>query len=77
MSDDPWYIVAFTLAMGFGMMGGFIMTVVPRDWQNLQGWLLVSYVGIPAFVVVLAVAVNAPGLLFGGLFVAGVLAMGR
>lgn len=77
MTDDPWYITAFVLAMGFGMLGAFIMTVMPHDWHNPQGWMLVSFVGIPAFFVILAVLINFPGLLFGALFVAGIMAMNR
>lgn len=53
------------------------MTVMPREWQNGQGWLIVSYLGIPGFLVVIALLVNAPALLFGALFLIGILAAGK
>lgn len=73
MTLEESLVLAFILPM-FGLL---VMTVMPKDWQNVQGWLLVSYVGIPAFAVILAVLINVPGLLFGALFVAGILAMNR
>ena len=45
----------------FGLM---VMTVMPAHWQNPKGWLLVSYAGIPAFIVIIAILVNVPALLF-------------
>ncbi len=45
----------------FGLM---VMTVVPAHWQNAKGWLIVSYAGIPAFIIIIAILVNVPVLLF-------------
>ena len=52
----------------FGLM---IMTVMPPHWQNGRGWLLVSYVGIPAFIVIIAILVNVPMLLFFAILLIG------
>jgi len=57
------------------VFGAFVMVVMPKDMQSLQGWLMVSYIGIPAFLVVIAVLLAYPMLLFGALFLAGVLAV--
>lgn len=59
------------------LFGAFVMTVMPREWQNVSGWLMVSYLGIPAFFVLLAILIGFPGLLFGALFLIGVLAAGK
>jgi|AntDeeMetageno51_2_1112566.scaffolds.fasta_scaffold15405_2 hypothetical protein len=75
--NDPWYITAVTLIIGLGGLGLVTMTVMPREWQNGQGWLIVSYLGIPGFLVVIALLVNAPALLFGALFLIGILAAGK
>jgi len=48
------------------------MTVMPKEWQSLSGWLMVSYLGIPGFLVVAAVLVSVPELMFGALFFLGV-----
>lgn len=59
-------------------MFGFLVTMfLPREWQNVQGWLIVSFLGIPGFLIVFALLANAPGLLIGGAFVLGILAMGK
>lgn len=55
----------------FGLM---IMTVMPVHWQNGQGYLLVSFVGIPAFIVILAILVNFPLLLFFAILLIGLCA---
>ena len=60
--------MAFTLPL----FGGLIMTVMPREWQSLSGWLMVSYLGIPGFLVVAAILVSVPALMFGALFFLGV-----
>jgi len=60
------------LAFMLPLFGGLIMTVMPREWQSLSGWLMVSYLGIPGFLVVAAVLVSVPALMFGALFFLGV-----
>jgi len=60
------------LAFMLPLFGGLIMTVMPREWQSLSGWLMVSYLGIPGFLVVAAVLVRVPALMFGALFFLGV-----
>lgn len=62
--------LAFTLPL----FGGLIMTVMPREWQNLTGWLMVSYLGIPGFLVIAALLINIPVLLFGVIFLVGIAA---
>jgi len=47
------------------------MTVMPPHWQNGRGWLLVSYIGIPAFIVIIAILVNVPMLLFFAILLIG------
>jgi hypothetical protein len=65
------------LAFILPMLGLLVMTGIPKEWQNVQGWLIVSYLGIPGFLVIIAIAVNVPVLLFGILFLVGVGAAGR
>lgn len=60
------------LAFILPILGALVMTVMPRDWQSLQGWLLVSYLGLPGAILVIALAVGFPPLLFGALFLLGV-----
>jgi len=60
------------LAFMLPLFGGLIMTVMPREWQSLSGWLMVSYLGIPGFLVVAAILVSVPALMFGALFFLGV-----
>lgn len=62
------------LAFMLPILGLLVMIGMPKGWQNLQGWLMVSYLGLPGCVLVIALAVNVPVLLFGALFLAGVLA---
>jgi hypothetical protein len=62
----------FGLAFMLPLFGGLIMTVMPKEWQSLSGWLMVSYLGIPGFLVVAAVLVSVPELMFGALFFLGV-----
>lgn len=62
--------LAFTLPL----LGLLVMTGVPKEWQNLQGWLMVSYIGIPGFIVVAALVINVPVLLMGLVFFLGVAA---
>lgn len=75
--DTPWYIMAVGFAIFFGGIGLITMTVMPYEWQNPQGWLIVSFLGVPLFFVLLAILISFPGLLFGLLFLVGVLAAGK
>ncbi|MBR9770056.1 MULTISPECIES: hypothetical protein [Halomonas] len=65
------------LAFSLPLLGLLAMIGVPRDWQNVQGWLIVSYLGIPGFLIIIALLVNMPALLFGALFLLGVFAAGK
>ncbi len=65
------------LAFMLPIFGLLVMIGMPKDWQNLQGWLMVSYLGIPGFLIFVALLVNVPVLLFGALFLVGVLAARR
>lgn len=65
--------LAFTLPL----LGLLTMIGVPRDWQNVQGWLIISYLGIPGFLIIIALLVNVPALLFGALFLVGICAAGK
>lgn len=58
------------------LLGLLVMIGMPRDWQNVQGWLIVSYLGIPGLLVVIALVVNIPLLLFGLVFFLGIAARG-
>jgi hypothetical protein len=62
----------FGLAFMLPLFGGLIMTVMPKEWQSLSGWLMVSYLGIPGFLMVAAILVSVPALMFGALFFLGV-----
>ena len=62
----------FGLAFILPLFGGLIMAVMPKEWQSLSGWLMVSYLGIPGFLVVAAILVSVPALMFGALFFLGV-----
>jgi len=53
------------------LLGLLVMTGLPSRWQTAQGWLLVSFAGIPGFIVVIALAVNLPVLLFFLVLLAG------
>jgi hypothetical protein len=59
------------------MLGLLIMIGMPKHWQNVQGWLMVSYLGIPGALIVIALLVNVPVLLFGALFLLGIAAVSR
>lgn len=56
------------------LFGLLAMIGVPNEWQNVQGWLIISFLGIPGFLVVIALMVNMPVLLFGTLFFLGIFA---
>lgn len=77
ISDLPWYGHILFGGFTLGALGLLIMTGMPREWQNTQGWLMVSYLALPGFLVVITVVVNAPILLFGALFLLGVGAASR
>ena len=62
----------FGLAFMLPLFGGLIMTVMPKEWQSLSGWLMVSYLGIPGFLMVAAILLSVPALMFGALFFLGV-----
>lgn len=63
-------LVAGTLLM----FGALIMTQLPG---GIGMWLLVSWVGIPGFILLAGLLVNVPGLLFGALIMIGLYAFKR
>lgn len=65
------------LAFILPVIGLLVMIGMPKDWQNVQGWLMVSYLGIPGFITVVALVVNVPVLLFGAMFLLGLFAANR
>jgi len=65
------------LAFILPLLGLLAMIVMPRAWQNLPGWLMVSYLGLPGFIAVLALLVNAPLLIGGVLFMLGIAAASK
>lgn len=65
------------LAFILPVIGLLVMIVMPKDWQNVQGWLMVSYLGLPGAILVIALVVNVPVLLFGALFLLGIAAVKR
>ncbi|MFG6159615.1 hypothetical protein ACGTNG_12485 [Halomonas sp. 1390] len=54
------------------IFGLIAMTGVPARWQTVQGWLLMSFVGIPGAFLLIALAVNLPFLLFFLILLAGI-----
>lgn len=66
--------IIFGLIVGLPMLGGLAMTAFPKDWQTPLCWLGFSYLGIPLFLGVVALAVNMPIILFGALFLGGIAA---
>jgi len=65
------------LAFMLPIFGLLVMTVMPRPWQNVKGWLMVSYIGLPGFIATLALLANSPLLIGGVLFLLGVGAMSK
>ncbi len=59
------------------VLGLLVMIGMPKHWQNVQGWLIVSYLGIPGLLIVIALLVNVPVLLFGALFLLGMAASNK
>lgn len=64
----------FSLMVGLPLLGLLVMVGMPESWQNVQGWLLVSFLGIPGILIAVAVTVNWPMILFGALFLGGIAA---
>ena len=60
--------------LGFLVLGGLVMTQMPRHWQTTGGWLAVSLVGIPLFFMLIGLLINVPALLFGALVLTGLYA---
>ena len=67
----------FGLAFILPLLGLLVMIVMPRDWQNVPGWLMVSYLGLPGFIAVLALLVNVPLLAGGVIFLLGAAAASK
>ena len=65
------------LAFILPLLGLLVMIVMPRPWQNVPGWLMVSYLGLPGFIAVLALLVNVPLLAGGAIFVLGIAAASK
>jgi len=65
------------LAFILPLLGLMVMIVMPRDWQNVPGWLMVSYLGLPGFITVLALLVNVPLLAGGVIFLLGAAAASK
>lgn len=65
------------LAFILPLLGLLVMIVMPRAWQNVPGWLMVSYLGLPGFIAVLALLVNVPLLAGGVLFMLGIAAVSK
>jgi len=65
------------LAFILPLLGLLVMIVMPRAWQNVPGWLMVSYLGLPGFIAVLALLVNVPLLIGGVLFMLGIAAVSK
>ncbi len=60
--------------VGFLVLGGLVMTQMPREWQTTGGWLAVSLLGIPLFLMLIGLLINVPFLLFGALVLTGLYA---
>lgn len=60
--------------LGFLVLGGLVMTQMPRHWQTTGGWLTVSLAGIPLFFMLIGLLINVPALLFGALVLTGLYA---
>ena len=59
------------------LLGGLVMSQMPRMWDSVGGWLFVSWVALPAFLVLIAVLVRHPSLLAGVIVAMGLYAMRR
>ncbi len=68
---------ALGLAFILPILGILVMTVMPKPWQNVPGWLMVSYIGLPGFVAIIALLANVPLLIGGALFLLGIAAVNK
>lgn len=50
-------------AVSFLIFGAMIMTQLPRAWQTPGVWVLVSWVGIPLFLLLCAAMIAYPALI--------------
>lgn len=69
-----------SLAMGaitLLLLGGLVMSQLPRMWDSVGGWLFVSWVALPGFLVLVALLVRHPTLLAGLLVAIGLYATRR
>ncbi|GEK46567.1 hypothetical protein HPA02_08500 [Bisbaumannia pacifica] len=64
----------FGIAVTLLMLGGLVMTQVSG---GIGTWLLVSWVGIPAFFLLAGLLANTHGLLFGAAIMIGIYAFRR
>lgn len=62
----------FGLGFVLPALGLMAMIGMPDDWKTVSGWMMVSYIGIPGFLVALTLLINSPALLFGAVFFIGV-----
>jgi hypothetical protein len=65
------------LAFILPLLGLMVMVVMPRHWQDVQGWLIVSYLILPGAIAVIALLANSPLLIFGVLFFLGIAAASK
>lgn len=61
---------AIPALFGLCVFGLICMIVMPREWQNVQGWAIMSFLIIPGVLL----AISFPMLIFALLFFAGVFA---
>jgi len=64
----------FGIAITLLMLGGLVMTQLSG---GIGTWILVSWVGIPAFFLLAGLLANAHGLLFGAAIMIGIYAFRR
>lgn len=65
-----------TVAIGFAVIGLLIMTQMPKEWQTPGGYVLVTFGGIPAALLVIATLAQ-PAILIPAVFAFGVLCATR
>ncbi|MCE0733508.1 hypothetical protein LWH48_12040 [Halomonas sp. G15] len=74
--NEAWITLgmgAFTLLL----LGALVMSQLPRMWDSVGGWLFISWIALPAFLVFIAVLVRYPTLLAGVVVALGLYAMRR